>query len=223
MAGYAALLKTLSDKVGNITSTASNYLSARREAKNRQPFQKTPYGQELGRIIKEGMYSPKARGLITGSVARRTGEVAQTGKANYLGRLVQQGMGGSIAGQRGINEYDIQRQKQIADTAREIELQNEESKARGRLSYAEAATKDAQERQALENAKAKYLTDLAFQTVSSGGEVAGQYLDSKQSQTAQADKKQADIQFYASMSDEDFDKVAKYIPDDVLLEILQYR
>lgn len=120
----------------------ASYAKKRYDIANRKKFADSEYGQELSRYAKEGMYSPKARGLVTGSVARQTGATTEAAKSSYAGRLASQGLEGSVAGQRGMNEYDIARQREIADTRREIELKNEESKVKGRLTYAQKLLED---------------------------------------------------------------------------------
>lgn len=129
--------------IGAVKAGASAW-SKYKARKERPKFADSEYGQELARFKKEGMYSPTARRNIVGDVARKAGSIGQTAKASYAGRLTAQGLEGSIAGQRGMNEIDIARQKQVAETARDIETKNEMSKVEAGLTYAQELYKDKQ-------------------------------------------------------------------------------
>ena len=150
----------------------ASYAKKRYDIANRKKFADSEYGQELSRYAKEGMYSPKARGLVTGSVARQTGATTEAAKSSYAGRLASQGLEGSVAGQRGMNEYDIARQREIADTRREIELKNEESKVKGRLTYAQKLLED---QRAEEQMKSEATQDLIKGLGSSVSAFIGEY------------------------------------------------
>ena len=135
--------------VTSALAAGGKYLASRYALAKRKKFEDTEFGREQARIAKEGRYTPKARGMITGSVARKAGATAQTGKASFAGRLAAQGLEGSIAGQRGLNEFDIAKQEQVAGAAREVDLANETSKVDAKLSYAENKLRDRREREAM--------------------------------------------------------------------------
>lgn len=106
-------------------------------SQNRTPkFKNTEYGKYLARVSKEGIYTPKAKGIVQGEVNRQAGAVAQDAQSTYQGRLISKGMDHSIAGARGANEIDIARQREVAKTARQITLANEQSKVDAERQYA---------------------------------------------------------------------------------------
>ena len=105
-----------------------------------KPFGETAYGRRLKQLSEQGIYSPTAKSNILGGVGKETGNIASQAKAGYKGRLISQGMGGSIAGQRGLADIDVQRMGQMGKVAKDIETQNELSKAQYGLQYAQAAT-----------------------------------------------------------------------------------
>lgn len=115
---------------------------------NRPPkFAETAYGKRLKQLSETGIYSPTAKSNILGQVGAQTGNVAEQSKVGYKGRLIASGMGGSIAGQRGMTDIDVQRMNQMGTTAKGIETENELSKAQYGLQYAQAATEYGQGRQ----------------------------------------------------------------------------
>ena len=123
----------------------------------RKKFGDSSLGKELKRIGEEGKFSQKAKGLIQGGANRASANVAQTGKASFAGRLASRGLEGSVAGQRGLNEFDIERQRAVAETGREVELANEGSKVEAKLSFAERKLADEREREGLERANVNQL------------------------------------------------------------------
>lgn len=148
-----------------------SYAYNRYKNNKRKKFGDSQYGKELKRIGEEGTFSQKARNIVTGSVARKSAGQAQTGKASYAGRLAAQGLEGSVAGQRGLSEFDIAKQRDVAESARGIELANEQSKVQARLSYAEQKLQDERQREALERENAQQLisglSDVAMQGITS--------------------------------------------------------
>ena len=150
--------------------TLGSYAYNKYKNNQRKKFGDSSYGKELQRIGSEGRFSPTARNEIVGSANRASAGVAQSGKASYAGRIAAQGLEGSVAAQRGMNEYDIQRQRDIADTSSKVTLANEESKVDARLSYAEQKLADDRARQEAEQANTNQLIsglgDLAKQGIS---------------------------------------------------------
>lgn len=145
-----------------------SYAYNRYKNNKRKKFGDSQYGRELKRIGEEGTFSQKARNIVTGSVARKSAGQAQTGKASYAGRLAAQGLEGSVAGQRGLSEFDIAKQRDVAESAREVELANEQSKVQARLSYAEQKLQDERQREALERQNTEQLIGGLGDAVSAG-------------------------------------------------------
>ena len=110
-------------------------------------FSKTEYGRRLKQLSQTGIYSPVAKSNILGQVGSQTGTMAQQAKAGYKGRLIAQGMGGSIAGQRGMTDIDVQRMSQMGGVAKGIETENELAKAQYATQYAQAASQYGEQRQ----------------------------------------------------------------------------
>lgn len=146
-----------------------SYAYNRYKNNKRKKFGDSSLGKELKRIGEEGTFSKKARDVVTGSVARKSASQAQTGKASFAGRLASQGLEGSVAGQRGLSEFDIAQQRDVAESAREVELANEQSKVQARLSYAERKLQDERQREALERQNTEQLigglSDVAMQGI----------------------------------------------------------
>lgn len=144
-----------------------SYAYNRYKNNKRKKFGDSAYGQELKRVGEEGSISQKARNIVVGGANRASAGVAQTGKASYAGRLASQGLEGSVAGQRGMNEFDIQRQSDASRTSERVDLANEQSKVEAKLSYAEQKLQDERQREELDRANTNQL-------ISGIGEVAMQ-------------------------------------------------
>ena len=120
--------------------------------KKRPGFGKTPLGQELSRVGKEGMYSPEMRGQIMGQVGSQTGNVAEQTKATLRGYLASRGMDNSVAGVRTLASPDLNRQRIMGDTGANLNIQNEQSKANAKMQYAQARTNWGEQGRQEENA-----------------------------------------------------------------------
>ncbi len=145
-----------------------SYAYNRYKNNQRKKFGDTAHGKELKRVGEEGTFSQKAKNLIQGGQARASASVAQTAKSSYAGRLASQGLEGSVAGQRGMNEFDIARQRQAGETAGKIELENELSKADAKMTYAKAMTADENERVERERQAGQALVDGLGATAKAG-------------------------------------------------------
>jgi len=121
-----------------------SYAYNRYKNNKRPKFGDSAYGEELQRIGREGKFSGNARNDIVGRTARESANIGQTGKASFAGRLASQGLEGSVAGQRGLNEFDIQRQEDVSRAGQDVELQNEQSKVDANLSYGQQLLADEQ-------------------------------------------------------------------------------
>lgn len=106
----------------------------------RKKFGQTEYGQKLRQLSEQGIYSGQTLSGMMGQLGKETGNVAQQAKAGLRGRLISQGMGGSIAGQRSITNIDVQRMDQLKKALKDIQMENERLKAQFGLQYARAAT-----------------------------------------------------------------------------------
>lgn len=106
----------------------------------RKKFGQTEYGQKLRQLSEQGIYSGQTLSGMMGQLGKETGNVAQQAKAGLRGRLISQGMGGSIAGQRSITNIDVQRMDQLKKALKDIQMENERLKAQFGLQYAQAAT-----------------------------------------------------------------------------------
>ena len=137
--------------------TLGTYAYNRYKNNQRKKFGDSSLGKELKRIGEEGKYSQQAQNLITGDVARKSAGVAQTGKAGYAGRLAAQGLEGSVAGQRGMSEFDIQQQRDVAGASRKVQMENEASKVQAKLTFAEQKLRDEREREALQRQNVEQL------------------------------------------------------------------
>jgi len=151
------------------------YAYNRYKNNQRKRFDDTAHGKELKRVGEEGTFSQKAKNLIQGGQNRASASVAQTGKSNYAGRLASRGLEGSVAGQRGMNEFDIARQRQAGETAGKIELENELSKASAKMTYAQAMTADENKRIERERQAGQALVDGLGATAKAG--VSAYYSD----------------------------------------------
>lgn len=111
-------------------------------------FEDTEYGKRLRDIQKRGAYTDKLRAKIMGGISRTAGAQASRAKTAYRGRLIQQGMEGSIAGVRGEREIGTAYQDKVVDTQREIDFRNEQSKIAAKNRYAQLkSASDAQQKQ----------------------------------------------------------------------------
>ena len=153
-------------------TTLGSFAYNRYKNNKRKKFGDSAYGQELKRVGEEGSISQKARNIVVGGSNRASAGVAQTGKASYAGRLASQGLEGSVAGQRGMNEFDIQRQSDASRTSERVDLANEQSKVEAKLSYAEQKLQDERQREELQRANTNQL-------ISGIGDIATSYIGNK--------------------------------------------
>jgi len=108
---------------------------------NKPPtFGKTARGQYLKKTMAEGQYNPAMRSAIVGKTGAAAGQVAQQGTARIRGYLQARGMGNSIAGARALAEPGLEQQRIVSGAARDIEIENEASKARAKEDYGYEST-----------------------------------------------------------------------------------
>jgi len=118
----------------------------------RKKFGDTEYGRKLKELSQRGINTQP----IIGAIGKETGNVAQQAKVDLRGRMISQGMGGSIAGQRAITNVDVKRMDQLQKAIRDIQSENERLKTQYGLQYAQSATQydtqgQAQQQEALSN------------------------------------------------------------------------
>ena len=111
----------------------------------RPKFKDSEYAKEMLRRKKEGIYSPEAMNEIQGSANKQFAGGAQSGKARLEGDLISKGLGGSIAGVRAKNEYDIAASGKRSDLAGELSTEQEMSKITAADQYNQALYEDKQQ------------------------------------------------------------------------------
>ena len=156
-------LLAIAQGVGTGLNFLNNYMN------KPKPFGDTAYGKRLKTLSEQGTFSGAAKSNILGGVGKETGNAAQQAKVGYKGRLISQGMGGSIAGQQGLANIDVQRMNQMGDVAQKIETENELSKVQYGNEYAQAASQYGQQRQ---DYNKQMLTGLVQGTVGALGTYA---------------------------------------------------
>jgi hypothetical protein len=119
-------------------STAANWIGGLLNKPDK--YEDTPEGRRKKYISKYGAISQGQRSLALGGISRETGNIAQQAKADYQGRLVSQGMGGSIAGQEKLADIDTERMKPITEMSEKLDLVNEQSKFQAANEFAQGQT-----------------------------------------------------------------------------------
>jgi hypothetical protein len=96
--------------------------------KKKPSMKDSPYGKELSRQANEGMYSPKAKAIMTNKAGQTFGATADDSVSDYKGQLISKGMGSSIAGAKGIKDIKLKQAEAVQKVASKVELDNETSK-----------------------------------------------------------------------------------------------
>ena len=120
-----------------IGSTVGYFAGRRNKPKK---FGETAAGQFYRRIGAQGRISPTARSQILTRQGQVAGDVAQRRSADIRGYLASQGFGSSVAGSALVDAPQAGVQKQLGQTARDIEIQNELSKVGGQEAFARGQT-----------------------------------------------------------------------------------
>jgi len=92
------------------------------------PYAQTEQGKRLAEQQKTGAYSGQIRNEMIGGVNRVASASAETNRANYIGRMSNQGLGTSVAAQRGLNEIEAGRGRIVANEAGRVGALNAQSK-----------------------------------------------------------------------------------------------
>lgn len=108
-----------------------NYFTNRNAIKNlpsTPKFENSSYGKYLQNQANTGIYSPLAQQNIINQTSSRASDLAANAKTGYMGRLINRGLGNSIASQRGINEIDRGVLDTVTGTQANLTTENEMSK-----------------------------------------------------------------------------------------------
>jgi len=98
----------------------------------KQSFGDTEYGRMLKKFAERGIDTSP----ITGQISKDLANAGQNAKVDLKGRLISQGMGGSIAGQRAITNIDVRGMDELQKAIRKVKTENEKLKAKYALEYA---------------------------------------------------------------------------------------
>ncbi len=124
--------------IGNVTQGGSRLLQPK--------FQNTRYGKLLRQTGKRGNLSQGQETGILNKVGTTAGNQASVAKNAYSGQLINQGMGNSVAGIRGMREAGNDVRRTVTDTAKGIYQDEEVAKSNAKLSYASNIDRDKSER-----------------------------------------------------------------------------
>ena len=102
--------------------------NALKKMPKRPGFEGSSYADMLKRRSEEGMYSPETMNTMMRDVGQGVSERTEMGKSGYARRLLNQGIGGSMAGQRGLNEFETSKSEQLTGAERKLTMANEASK-----------------------------------------------------------------------------------------------
>lgn len=108
-----------------------NYFTNRNAIKNlpnTPKFENSSYSKYLQNQANTGIYSPLAQQNIINQTSSRASDLAADAKTGYMGRLINRGLGNSIASQRGINEIDNSVTQQVGEAQTNLTTENEMSK-----------------------------------------------------------------------------------------------
>ena len=144
-------------------------------------FQNTRAGQMLRNRSRQGNLSQAQENTIMNRVGANAGRTAEVARNRYAGRMINQGMGGSVAMNRGLREAQDDVRRTQYDTARGIYQNEELAKSKAKMDYAQAMDRDkAERRQAIAG------------MVGAGLETAGQYFGNKATQSQAQDQSYMD-------------------------------
>jgi hypothetical protein len=110
--------------------TAYNYFSNKPK-----PFRDTVYAQRLKRLKERGAISPTMQAEAVSRTARTAGTQAGQAKAEYAGLMQARGLGRSSAALSGLKDIQTQKVGAVTDTAKEMAMQNELTKAQAESEY----------------------------------------------------------------------------------------
>ena len=130
-------------------------LISKQIAKNKQKdptsFDNTAYGKRLKQLMTEGKYSDQQEANMMNKTGGTLGNQAQMATTDYTNRLLGNNMGGSIAGQRGLNEIQATRSQNLSDAVMRIKMEDENSKSQAASDYAKGKTERSDQIRAMQN------------------------------------------------------------------------
>jgi len=138
MAIDPATMMMIAKGVGNMAQSGSRLLQPR--------FQNTKYGQMLRERSRNGNLSQAQESNILNKVGTQAGNNAQVARNKYIGSAINQGMGNSVALQRGLRESEADVRRAVTDTSRGIYQNEETAKSNAKMNYARAMDQDSSER-----------------------------------------------------------------------------
>ena len=147
-------------------SSLAKYAYNRWLRPKQKAFQDTDYARRLKQISQQGIYSPQAQQTMLSNVGRTAGGIMANQQSYYRGRMANMGQSGSIAAQRGMNQFGTQLSDIIAREQSRINLQNEMSKSQALTEYARKKTGYEQE---LQQEKQQQADELMGGLISAGG------------------------------------------------------
>jgi hypothetical protein len=124
--------------VGNMAQGGSRLLQPK--------FQNTRYGRLLRQTKREGNLSQGQENTILNKVGTTAGNQAQVSSNKYVGRMYNQGMGNSVALNRGLREAENDVRRTVTDTAKGIYSNEETAKRDAKFAYAQGVDQDKSER-----------------------------------------------------------------------------
>ena len=144
-------------------------------------YQNTRAGKMLRDRSRQGNLSQAQENTIMNRVGANAGRTAEVARNRYAGKMINQGMGGSVAMNRGLREAQDDIRRAQYDTARGIYQNEELAKSKAKMDYAQAMDQDkAGRRQAI------------ARMVGAGLETAGQYFGNKATQSKAQDQSYID-------------------------------
>jgi len=142
------------DPLTLISAASTAYSLGKQLFGKQKSFGQTDYGRMLKRLSERGIETSP----ITGEISKELANTAQNAKVDLKGRLISQGMGGSIAGQRAISNIDTKRMDQLQKAIKDIQYKNEQLKSQYAMQYAQQGSQyDLAQQQAEEAATSDLL------------------------------------------------------------------
>jgi len=109
-------------------------------------FQNTRYGKLMRERSRSGNLSQAQEKNILDKVGTNAGQNAQVARNRYAGSAINQGMGNSVAIQRGLRETEADVRRTVTDTAKGIYGDEERAKSDAKFNYARSMDQDKAER-----------------------------------------------------------------------------
>ena len=128
-------------------------------------FQNTKYGNYLRGVKKQGNYTQGQEATILNRVGSQASNQAQVSTNQAYGRMINAGMGNSIANNRMIRDADLGVRRQITDAGKEIDISEANAQQGANMQYAQAMDKDKSERRSA-------MIGMATSGLSAGGDYA---------------------------------------------------